>query len=647
MAAQPPRSDLHEAALDWAALGFHVFPIQRLAKVPAVPNGHLHATTDPNQINTWWTSCADYNIGIVPGRSGCFVLDQDGPVGADSLARLVQTNAEIPRTLTVQTPSGPDRLHYYFEGMARSTVGTLGPKLDTRGAANDRYTYVLVPPSRTAHGEYRYHGETDEIARAPDWLLSKLGTHGVHEAPEGVEIDADHNISRAIAYLETTEPAIEGQGGDARTFQSACGLRDFGLSPEKALDLLKDYYNPRCIPPWTEEELQAKVENAYTYAQNEAGAYASPDPIQEFAHFAGAHAPGVDGILGEPKGLKRKRFTLMDETEMTEMTPANWLLKDLIQEKSLVLMYGRYESYKSFLALDMALTLASGQAGWDCPGRPGCPVVYAPSEGQVGIALQRKPAWRLARGIDGILPFYAFEDVPSINSAEDMTLFAEGIRAKGVKPKLIVIDTVANALVGLDEDSRGFGMFIQQMKTLRDTFECAILAVHHSGQDERRGPRGGTALPAGFDTILEVDGHHATRTVVVTVKKQKDAMKRTKPYHFKGEVVGPSLVFSPIEPTVYKALQDSDDTTGYAAIDNALRKLGATGGKAVPTMVLASDRCAQMPGDTQGTYERAVKAMCGRLEALAKDKLSAFAKKNGNSTIWGIPVVQQIEDDSL
>lgn len=623
----PDLQTLRQAALDWAAAGFYCFPCEVNGKRPATQRGLLDATRDPNQINLWWAE-VPYNIGVSPSLSGMTVVDVDGVAGAEALARLEAINSAIPSTLKVQTPRGPGHTHIWLQGNARSTVGKLGPKIDTRGEGG----YVLVPPSQTAQGAYEYVGEDTDIAEAPAWLLTALaGSSEGHDRPDGLEEDLHHNVIRATAYLRARKPAIEGEGGDLQTFQTAAGVRDFGISEGLCLDLMDMEYNPKCEPPWTREELAAKVHHAYSYAQNQAGAYGDLESSQEtFAHIA-AESPDS----ASPDNAHRGRFRLMDETEMATVKPSRWLIRDVIQEKSLALMYGKFESYKSFLALDLALTLAAGVEGWGSEARAPIPVVYAPSEGQVGLALQRKPAWRFSHGIENVLPFYSFDDVPSVASDADMVDFIETIRAKKVKPGLIVIDTVANSMTGLDEDTRGFGVFIDRMKGLRKALGCAILAVHHVGKDAGRGPRGGNALPAGFDTLLSVEGNQDTRSVAVYVEKQKDHQKRKVPFCFQGDVVMDSLVFSPIEPGIYKAINSEDDTLGPASVFRALTGLGATSpDNAVPTPVLASALAAPLAGDDAAVTQQIRTGIAAKLNVLGKSKLAAYVIKKGRDTYW-------------
>ena len=60
-------------------------------------------------------------------------------------------------------------------------------------------------------------------------------------------------------------PAIEGQGGDARTFWLACRLAlMFGLDDADALDVFR-VWNARCLPPWTIDELLQKLRAARLY----------------------------------------------------------------------------------------------------------------------------------------------------------------------------------------------------------------------------------------------------------------------------------------------------------------------------------------------------------------------------------------------
>lgn len=68
----------------------------------------------------------------------------------------------------------------------------------------------------------------------------------------------------ARAYLAAVPVAIEGEGGDARTLRAAMVGYDFGVDPEAFYPLL-EAWNKKCQPPWSEDDLRAKLEGAYKY----------------------------------------------------------------------------------------------------------------------------------------------------------------------------------------------------------------------------------------------------------------------------------------------------------------------------------------------------------------------------------------------
>lgn len=76
-------------------------------------------------------------------------------------------------------------------------------------------------------------------------------------------------LAQARAWMREEEPAVSGEGGHPRCFAVACGLvRDWGLSREEAASLLAEY-SDRCDPPWSERELEHKLDGAERAAAEE------------------------------------------------------------------------------------------------------------------------------------------------------------------------------------------------------------------------------------------------------------------------------------------------------------------------------------------------------------------------------------------
>lgn len=112
----------------------------------------------------------------------------------------------------------------------------------------------------------RLQGMTDvlPVDEHFDWLADKFGMRREVASVSGESIRMETPVlERAAKYLAKMEPSISGQGGHNKCFAAACVLViGFGLSHDEALSLLKQEYNPRCQPPWTDRELEHKVRSA-------------------------------------------------------------------------------------------------------------------------------------------------------------------------------------------------------------------------------------------------------------------------------------------------------------------------------------------------------------------------------------------------
>lgn len=150
----------------YAVKGWAVFPCAPRGKEPLVKGGVLAATTNPEQISSWWERYPDANIGVATGASGLVVID------FDSLSALAGLPAELPPTLASRTGKG---LHLWYKERwaVQPSVGRLPglgttPGVDLR-AAN---SYVLAPPSVHPSGAvYRWEYKWNTTAvPAPLWL---------------------------------------------------------------------------------------------------------------------------------------------------------------------------------------------------------------------------------------------------------------------------------------------------------------------------------------------------------------------------------------------------------------------------------------------------------------------------------------------
>ncbi len=132
------------AALDYAARGWSVFPVSE-TKRPLTEHGRTDATTDPQQIQTWWCSWPRALASIATGeRAGVVAIDIDldeHQSGFDSLELL--DVVVHPHTVTAHTPRGGVHLLFRHPGHHVKTIaGKLGPGIDIRGDGGS----LTLPP---------------------------------------------------------------------------------------------------------------------------------------------------------------------------------------------------------------------------------------------------------------------------------------------------------------------------------------------------------------------------------------------------------------------------------------------------------------------------------------------------------------------
>jgi hypothetical protein len=640
-------SVFHEAARAYAAAGWPVFPCHAGSKIPATERGFHDATTDLNQIDAWWTENPGYNPACPINQAGKSVIDLDGPAGLAAWQELKEKYG-AEETYEVTTPRGGK--HIYFEGTLPTSAWSpgskrcLGEHIDTRGAG----AYILLPSAviTTYEGDdAQFNGRSYEVtqdidvASVPAWCPALLSQRNERTLSAGVEADLPGTIDRARSRLRDCvsrgDVAVSGAGGNNKTYRVATELLELGLTPGTALALLEDEWNPHCQPPWERAELEVIFDNASRYAQNEPGAFAVA-PAAELFSAALDKLP----ITSEPG--HRSRFYFEDDEEQNQARDPVWLFPDLLPDMATCLMVGSTGSFKTFIAQHMALGLAAQTETLGLkPVRYG-PTFFGAHEGRNELKKNRKSAWKIVNDVSHSIPFYV-APAPRVALQEECDEFREQIRVRlrqgTTRISLIVLDTVAKCMVGLNEnDARDIGVFVQFCDSLRDEFECSVIALHHLGKDKERGSRGSSALQAGFDTTLAVHRVQGTKLVELKVVQHKDAEERSQPFTFEGKSVGASLVFQPITSEQFSATKTADNPFTDKKIGAALRKLDAVGAEfGVTSHVLAAELLPPIENEDFEEREKQLSQGTRKLNALARSSLAGYCERGSSGVLWFMP----------
>lgn len=558
--------------------GCKLFPVLPGDKRPALSYGwQSRATDDPAQLAEWNGQMGSLNWGVACGPSGLFVIDIDKaglPVWQDMQERSPELREAVARAFTVRTPSGG--LHHYFRGQGPTTARAIGEGIDTRGGYVDERTgkmksigYVVAPGSvtkagagpKTVDGEYKYLG--GEILPIPSAVLAimpdkKKGAAIGLEKP--VTPDNPRNIQWVKDLLTDAvargEVSIEGSGGDDTCFRMVARVLDKGVSPATAFELLDEIWNPHCVPPWEDWELEQKIQNALAYGEETGeGNKGFLENAQAFADFVGKDF-GADEI--ETEKTYRRKLQLIHEYAASAKDPS-WLIKDFIPAQGTGLLYGMSGSFKSFIALDMALCLSYGHAGqWGAPPVRH-DVIYFAGESPRGMAKVRKPAWQEWQGKSGDEShrFFFFDYVPAYQETDVWNDIKAQIAELDIRPRFIVIDTLTRLMTGMDENStKEANMITRFLEQLAEHYDCFVLAVHHTGKDEGRGARGSSAFYANLDSALYLK--KKGNGVALIVKNHKEADPKDGETYFQKSEYGQSIVLKQVE-----ALEDEvTDRTG-------------------------------------------------------------------------------------
>ena len=440
---------LLDAALRYAELGYLVFPCKPKQKTPLTPHGFHDATRDEAQIHTWWTRWPDANIAI--STQGLLVIDVD-PQG-----RNWPGDPERAATLTTAgaisiTPRGGR--HYLFAkpiGVTwRCSAGKLAPGVDVRTDGG----YILVPPSSTEDGQYRWvpghelEYPHDQLPNPPDWLAAELARVNGHSIP---------NITSNGQEIPT------GQRNTALT-RLAGLMRRGGMTQGEILAALREVNNNRCRPPLDEDEVRRIASSIARYEPNQA--------TELFIY-------GVD--TSTPRGIQ---FSAISSAELatTEYT-LEYLVDGVLVRGQPGIIAGPRKTLKTSIAIDLALSLAEGGLFLGRFNVPQ-PTRVGLMSGESGAATIQETARRIASAKGRPLNEYdnciwSF-DIPQLGHLEHMDALERFITDHQLA--VLILDPIYLMMSSIGEDAGNLfvtGRLLRSLGELTQRTGCTLVICHH------------------------------------------------------------------------------------------------------------------------------------------------------------------------
>jgi len=559
----PPPADasLIKWALWCAEVGritgaWKVFPCVPGEKRPLRKGWQGEAACDPKTVETMWRNDPEANIGLAI-QPGFVAIDGDlyKPDAEAALDAFKAEHGDLPRTLESNTPSGGIHLIYSTTKTFGNGKGTLPNFGDVRGHGGlivgpgsifegKRYTVEnLSPPTGLpAHIEAMLCESTRRDRTKPDDPVRFV----VVDDPGNVQAFTDWCAGQSLRTIATPNgqvaaPCIEHQGGNNTLAATGAVAHDYGLSEDLAAEIAFAHFNPRCLPPWDDDAFDKHFRSGYRSATGQLGCRApARDYRSLFKSVPGYKAVGDDAP-------RESRFKIWTITELERRTPPVWLLDEVIPEKGYSILYGPPGAFKTFLALDIALSIATGNSWHGRAVHPGR-MLYCMGEGSFD-ADKRIHAWLQHHGrtLDENR-FKVIEPAPMLRLATDASDFIAEAKRDG-QWDLVIVDTIGRVMPGIDDHAgQGARMFTEFTTVIRKHLGAATLAITHSPKDSPEALLGSGAYEADADVIYNATIAEKGLRIDLRQHKIKYGAPWERRLGFQKVEAGESMTLIPCEP---------------------------------------------------------------------------------------------------
>lgn len=467
--------------------------------------------------------------GARPRGSDIVVVDLDGPDAVEAWNNL----GAGPETYTVSTGKG---LHLYFQHpgfYVGNTVSDLAPKIDIRGDGG----FVVGPGSPHVSGTA--YAVVDDRAPAPcpawlvEWFRARPARAEVQPHPEDVTDPAERARRREIygGWLASEAPICrQGQGGDETLFKVVQkGAYDLALPDEDVLAAIEEHYDGRCEPPWG-DELEERVLHKCKSAKSASRRERVPELLQE-------EAEGLANLLEfQPTRLADPRETPAGDEDTfgfklkrggwdVAPVPPNYLVDQLLVENKVSMIFAEPGTIKSWTAIDLAACVSDGLPWLGERATIKGPVLYVDFEDGEHEFHRRVHLLTGKEERRDLIYTYS----PGTIQKQDFWARLEKL-AKAYSVKFVVVDTLAGATVGEDENATNAAAGLIYAGWFTEMTGATVLVLHHANKSGDI--RGTSAFKASVDTLFKLetledeDGTHRAKLTCI-----KSGYKKVYPIH--------------------------------------------------------------------------------------------------------------------
>lgn len=249
----------------------------------------------------------------------------------------------------------------------------------------------------------------------------------------------------------------------------------------------------------------------------------------------------LDAAIARQEGRKVEGLRILSYAEMAAMPEPEWLVEGLIQKRSTGLMFGKSNSFKSFLAIDIGLSVATGH-DWHGNAVFKGKVLFVATEGANGVGRQRVPAWLDHYGIgerdrQGV---HLYPQEICLDRTDDVSGLIASVSSLGLFA-LVVVDIFGGSMAGSEIEDKTARAWVHGVQRILRETGAAVLVVAHTGWQDDTRARMHTHFWGSFDSRMRVEGDKDALTSSLTIERHKDA-DSSGSWGFRLEKTGSSLV---------------------------------------------------------------------------------------------------------
>ncbi|WP_406714745.1 AAA family ATPase [Trueperella pyogenes] len=243
----------------------------------------------------------------------------------------------------------------------------------------------------------------------------------------------------------------------------------------------------------------------------------NPEPAKTVEETTSEPAGTVDDVTS-PADKIRARFPLVDLPAIWDTEDdTEWLLYPLLPARRASVIYSAPKVGKSLLALEIAAALATGRNVLNTTPDQPLRVLYVDYENDPrGDTVERLKAMGYHADELEKLMILSYPVLAGLDTRQGAATFIDIVNT--YEPTLVILDTMSRAIDGEENENDTYLNFYRNVQLPLKKAGIALLRLDHTGKDETKGQRGGSAKSGDVDMIW-----HYQKVSDTTFRLQLDA----------------------------------------------------------------------------------------------------------------------------